>query len=328
MKALVTGAAGFIGRRLIERLRDEGCEVVALVHQAPGPFTSTGDVKVVAGDIRDASLMKSIAKDCDVTFHLAGRVHALSETKDEEPLYHEINVEGTRNLLEGSIENGVKAFVFFSSVKAAGEGGSSCIDETFDSQPETAYGRSKLTAEEMVFDYGKRTGMHVVCLRLPLVYGPGNKGNLYRMIAAIDRGMFAPLPRIGNRRSMVHVANVVEAALAVAQNSSANGQRYIVTDPDAYATNDLYRMICEALGRKTPSWSVPISVLNLAARAGDFFGWARGKRFFFDSDALEKLVGSAWYSSAKIERELGYNPAKEFRQSLPELIDWYRGSSG
>lgn len=327
MKALVTGAGGFIGQRLVDRLRAENYEVIALVHSGRGLFSSMKNVEEVAGDIRDVSLMRSVAKGCDATFHLAGRVHALSETKDDEPLYHSVNVEGTRNVIEGAGECGVKRFVFFSTVKAAGEGGSSCINETFDSQPETAYGRSKLSAEELVLDYGKHNGMHVACLRLPLVYGPGNKGNLFRMIAAIDRGLFPPLPKMGNRRSMVHVSNVVEAALAAAHNSNANGQRYIVADPDAYATNDLYRMICQALGRKIPRWSIPIGLLGLAASAGDFFGWARGKRFFFDSDALEKLVGSAWYSSDKITRELGYKPAMEFRESLPELIEWYRRSS-
>jgi nucleoside-diphosphate-sugar epimerase len=326
MKALVTGAGGFIGQRLVERLRAGNCDVVALIHHEPGPFDSVEKVDEVLGDIRDVDTMKAAAQGCDTVFHLAGRVHALSDTDADDALYDSLNIEGTRNVLEAAIAQGVERFVFFSSVKVLGEGGPERIDEDCEGVPETAYGRSKLTAENLVLEYGKQGGMHVTCLRLPLVYGPGNKGNLFRMIAAIDRGLFPPLPAIGNRRSMVHVSNVVESAWAAATNPNANGRRYIVADAEAYSTDDLYRMICHGLGRKTPRWSIPTGVLQLLGRIGDLIGRARGRRFFFDSDALDKLIGSAWYSSDNISRELGYQPAIEFRESLPELIDWYRAS--
>jgi nucleoside-diphosphate-sugar epimerase len=271
--------------------------------------------------------MKIAAAGCDTVFHLAGRVHALSEIADDQALYDSVNVEGTRNVLAAAIACGVKRFVFFSTVKVLGEGGPACIDENCESLPQTAYGRSKLAAENLVFDYARGSGMHAACLRLPLVYGPGNKGNLFRMIAAIDRGRFPPLPEINNRRSMVHVSNVVAAALAAANNPNANGQCYIVTDADAYSTSALYQMICRQLGRKAPRWRCPGGFLRVLGRVGDLIGRLRGKRFFFDSDALDKLVGSAWYSSEKISRELGYRPAIEFSAALPELIDWYRASS-
>jgi nucleoside-diphosphate-sugar epimerase len=215
-------------------------------------------------------------------------------------------------------------FVFFSSVKAMGEGGSRCLDESFIGQPETPYGRSKLDAERLVLDIGQRSGLHVACLRLPLVYGPGGRGNLFRMIAAIDHGVFPPLPELGNRRSMVHIADVVQAAILASESPAANGQCYIVTDGQAYSTHELYTMICRSLGRKVPAWHVPVLALKMLGVAGDVFAMVSGKRFVFDSDALDKLIGSAWYSSERISRELGYHPMTSFEMALPEMIAWYK----
>ena len=207
-----------------------------------------------------------------------------------------------------------------------GETSQRCLDETVRPEPRTAYGRSKLAAEELVLDYGKRTGSHVVCLRLPLVYGPGNKGNLYRMISAIDRGMFPPMPDVGNRRSIVHIGNVVQAALLAANHPAANGQCYIVADARAYSTRELYELICNALGKRIPRWYIPIGVLKVLARVGDAIGRIRNVRFVIDSNSLEKLTCSEWYRCDKIVRDLGYAPSVTFEDTVQELIGWYRSS--
>jgi nucleoside-diphosphate-sugar epimerase len=309
---LVTGASGFIGAHLIERLRKEGYAVRALVHRNRAQVPPLSDVEVVAGDVRQAVLMKSCTASCDTVFHLAGRAHTLAKNQGDEDSHHAVNVEGTRNVLEGVASAGVRRFVFFSSVKAMEE------------EEQTSYGRSKLAAEQLTLDYGKRLGIHVACVRLPLVYGPGNKGNLLRMIAAIDRGLFPPLPELGNRRSMVHVRDVVQAAVLAAGMPAANGQCYIVTDGVAYSTRRLYELICRALGKRIPAWRVPVWALTALGLAGDAIGRIRGKRFIFDSDALDKLIGSAWYSSEKISHELGYRPTVTLEDALPEMIAWYR----
>ena len=205
-----------------------------------------------------------------------------------------------------------------------GEGESRCLDESFDGPPETPYGRSKLEAERVALEIGRRTGIHVTCLRFPLVYGPGNKGNLFRMIAAIDRGVFPPLPEFGNRRSMVHVVDVVQAAVLAAETPAANGQCYIVTDGRLYSTRKLYELICRALGKPIPCWHAPQWTLRGLGKVGDVIGRIRGKRFLFDSDALDKLIGMAWYSSEKIAHQLGYQPSITFPDALPELVAWYR----
>ncbi|TAL12312.1 MAG: NAD-dependent epimerase/dehydratase family protein [Nitrospirae bacterium] len=324
MKALVTGAGGFIGRHLVERLLRDGHTVRALVREAGRSGDWPATVDVVTGDVRDPQAMKAAAAGCEEVFHLAGKAHALTEVQGDEAAYRDVNAEGTRHVLEGAVAGGARRFVLFSSVKAMGEGDDRCLDETFDGPPETPYGRSKLEAERLVGEIGRRAGLHAACLRFPLVYGPGNKGNLYKMIAAVDRGLFPPLPELGNRRSMVHVVDVVRAALLAAGQAAANGRCYIVTDGRGYSTRELYELICRALGRRIPGWQVPLWALRAMGRAGDAIGRIRGERFVFDSDALDKLAGSAWYSSEKIARELGYRPTVTFPEALPELVAWYR----
>jgi nucleoside-diphosphate-sugar epimerase len=120
----------------------------------------------------------------------------------------------------------------------------------------------------------------------------------------------------------------VDAALLVANHPVANGQCYIVTDGRLYSTRELYELMSRGLGKRIPRWSVPLGVLKAAARVGDVMGRVRGKRAVFDSDALEKLTGDAWYSSEKIAKELGYRPRATFEDALPEMIAWYRSTSG
>lgn len=324
MKTLVTGASGFIGRHLVERLLRKGCSVRVLVHKSTLPAEWPAHVEVVVGDVCDLWAMKAAAVGCKTVYHLAGKAHALTEVSSDDSVYRALNTGGTSHVLEGAVAGGARAFVLFSSVKAMGEGGSRCLDESFDGSPETPYGRSKLEAEHMALGIGRRTGLHVTCLRFPLVYGAGNKGNLFQMIAAIDRGVFPPLREIGNRRSMVHVIDVVQAAVLAAETPAANGQCYIVTDGQFYSTRKLYELICGALGKPIPWWHVPQWTLRGLGKAGDVIGRISGKRFLFDSDALDKLIGMAWYSSEKITHQLGYQPSITFPEALPELIACYR----
>lgn len=308
-RVLVTGASGFIGRHLIQRLLSDGFMVRALLRNSSLRPDWPPAVEIVIGDIRENQAIKSIAMDCDIVFHLAGKAHALSELHADDSEYMSINVQGTKNLLEAAVAAGVKTFVYFSSVKAGDT---------------TAYGKSKLAAENLVLEECKQHRMHAACLRLSLVYGPGNKGNLYQMISAIDHGFFPPFPRIQNQRSMVHVSNVVNATMLVSTNPQANGKSYVVSDAAPYSTQQLYEGIVNGLGKPMPSLRVPVWLLKVLAWGGDGIGWVRGKRFLFDSDALEKLIGSALYSSEPLSVELGYRPVINFEEALPALISWYR----
>ena len=318
--ALVTGASGFIGQHLCRALQADGVRVRAMLRT---PVSGPWDEHCI-GDLCAASLSDGLLSGLDTVFHLAGRAHALSESSADISAYTAVNVDGTRRLLAAASAAGVSRFIFFSSVKAMGEGGARCLNEASLAVPVHPYGETKLQAENLVREAAALTGLHGVILRLPLLYGGSVKGNLARMLRAIDRGRFPPLPEVGNKRSMIHVLDVVSAALLVSRASSAAGKTYLLTDGEAYSSRALYELMCRALGRRVPRWSLPMSALRVAARLGDLGGAIRGRRLRFDSEALSKLTGSAWYDSALIAAELGFQAVHRFEESLPEMVDAIR----
>lgn len=330
--ALVTGATGFIGRRLSKALCEANVNVKAVSRSesvdVDRAWAHEGITPIVADLTRAASLDK-ICTDVDVVFHLAGYAHT-AEANDERAvaIHRALTVEGTRALLKEARRAGVKRFVFASSVKAIGEGGEQCIDETASVLPTTEYGRAKLEAERLVLAHGRDSGIHVCVLRLPLVYGPGVRGNLLHMIRTIDRNRFPPLPAADNKRSMVHVDDVVRALRLAGENPKANGEVYLVTDGRVYSTYEIYNLIRRALGKTMPNWSVPLGALRAVAHVGDAIGHMRSYPFFFNSAVLSKLFASAWYSSKKVEQHLQFHPTQTLEEALPMIIEEYRKSGG
>lgn len=328
---LVTGATGFIGHRLVTVLLEQGSRVIALARNTAHAcqIFPAGAIEVRAADFDQPVSLTGICQGVDSVFHLAGFAHAVDVDDTQARQQHErVTVEGTRALLREAARAGIRRFVFASSVKAMGEGGSECLDELTTPHPTSAYGRAKRTAEELVLEAGKRHGWHVAILRFPLVYGPGNRGNLPRLIEAIDHGRFPPLPPVRNRRSMVHVDDAVSALLLVAEQPRANGQIYLVTDGQSYSTGEMYRLIRRTLSKSEPAWHIPMFVLRLGARLGDLAGFFLGRPFIFDSTVLTKLSGSAWYSDEKICRELGYRSRHTLASALPEMVEEYRRRRG
>lgn len=312
--ALVTGAAGFIGYHLCNHLQQHGIRVVALMRsEMAGPWDEVIECDLESPDINPARL-----DGVNTVFHLAGRVHELTEKGGEEE-YARGNRDVTKYLLDLAKTAQIQRFIFFSSLSAMGEKteGDQCPDEAAPRLPQSAYGRSKLAAERLVLESGID---HVSVLRPAMVYGPCCKGNLPRMIRAIKSGWFPALPEMHNRRSMVHVDDVLQAALLVAGQSKAAGQVYIITDGRTYSTRQMYEWICEALHKPISNLYSPMPVLKVLAFIGDCIGAVRGKRFVFDSSGLEKLTGSACYSSAKIEKELGFRATRNLKEALPEIV--------
>ncbi|MHB8621934.1 MAG: NAD-dependent epimerase/dehydratase family protein [Sulfuricaulis sp.] len=327
---LVTGATGFIGTSLVKALLRCGSTNVSVlsrdVSRARQRLPQEG-IRFISADLTDPDSWRNVI-EIDTIFHLAGNAHTISDTDDESARVHQkITVEGTRGLLEAAGRAGVNRFIFASSVKAMGETtGVLCLDELSPAIPGSAYGRAKLIAEELVLSAGQKYGMHVCNLRLPMVFGPYCKGNLPRMIAAVDHGRFPPLAEVNNKRSLVHVDDVIQGMLLVAQKPLARGKTYILTDGEIYSTRQIYASICVALGRSIPKWTLPISILSILAKVGDVVRRVYGRRFVLDSEILDKLIGSACYHSKKISLELGYRPTQNLEVALPAMIAAYRAN--
>jgi nucleoside-diphosphate-sugar epimerase len=312
----VTGGSGFLGRALVAALGARGHEVRVL-RRRPG---ASGEL---AADLSREDPPAAALAGVRTVFHLAALTHAEARAGSESD-YEALNVEGTRRVLDAALAAGARRFVFVSSVKAMGEGGPQRIEEDAEPRPTTAYGRSKLAAERLVLAAADR--LHATVLRLPMVYGPEQKdGNLARLLAAMARGLFPPPPRTANRRSMVHRDTVVEALLLAAADPRAAGRTYVVTDGAPYGTRELYDWAREAIGRRPSALATPAALLRVAARAGDLAGRLLGRAVPFDSEAFEKLFGSAWYADDRIRRELGFRAERNLRVAMPALLARQQG---
>jgi nucleoside-diphosphate-sugar epimerase len=248
----------------------------------------------------------------DAVVHLAARNHVLKETaRDPLAEYRRVNVAGTLNVVRAASDSGVKLFMHLSSVKAMGEESEKVLDENDLCLPKTPYGISKLESEEVVRAEATRTGMRVVILRLPMVYGPHGKGNLPRMIRWAERGLPFPLFQPDNLRSMVYVENVVAGIMAVLRSPPAGVQTYIVKDKEDYSTRTVYSAICRELG-KTPRF-LPLPAL--VVRLGGIL-----------SEDFRKVAGSFRVSSAKIEKEIGFVPPHSLDEGIARTVRWYKVS--
>jgi UDP-glucose 4-epimerase len=306
MAVLVTGSTGFIGRRLI---RDGDRALVRL----PAGF----DNEVVA-DLTDLPTLERACHGIDTIFHCAGHAHAFSSSDPQ--IHSKVNLEGTKNLVEAAGHCGVTRFVFLSSVKAMAEPGERCVDEEWSGEPMSPYGRAKRAAEEIVLDAGTKYGMHVVNLRLAMVYGRGGRGNLERLAKALQAGWFPRLPETGNRRSLVHVDDVVAAMRLVADRAEACGRTYIVADPRPYSGGELCEAILSVLPGSSFSWRVPAWMLRLGGRAGDVAGTLLRRPVPLNSEVVSRLLDSECYSPTRIEQELGWRAQVGLVDGLREML--------
>lgn len=323
---LVTGAGGFLGSTLVNELCKLGIVVRGVLRDPKhSPLLPPG-VETRWSDIRDAQKMKEAISGCDAVVHLAAKVHAVDDPGLERE-YHSINVEGTGCVLDAAKAAGVKRVVFASSVKVFGEETNGCIDESHDPVPQTPYGRSKWRAEQLVSEYAQRHGLAAVSLRLPMVYGPTQRGNLYQMIEAIDNGRFPALPRLSMVRSLLHIQNFVQAVLLCLRAPCFQRTAYIVADASPYCVTDLYDWLRTGLGRSPARWRVPLWILKGGARAGDLLQLVSRRPVPLSSDRLTKLIGGAWFSAEAITRELGYQATHSLAGTVPELIAFYRNAA-
>ena len=295
-RVLVTGASGFIGRYVTKALTDRGLEVV--------PFDRSH-----GGNVLDADAVRRAVAGCDTVIHLAAKVHDLAARADD-PEQERITLEGTRIVAEAARG---KRFVFLSTV-AVYPNSDRPHDEESPTQPATAYGRAKLEAERLVLAAGGTV------LRPAMVYGEGCKGNLPRLVRAVARPLFAIPGGPDNRRSLLHIDNLVQAIVLAGESDAARGKIYVVADERTYSTREMVELIAKALGRRAPIVRIPRVLLLLATKVGDVGAKVAGRRLPFDSAALEKLTGSHYVSSARIARELGYRATRDFADAVGEVV--------
>ena len=293
MTTLITGATGFIGRRLISAVDGEIRVLSRAAHS---------DLETVVCDLQSSVISDNTLDSIDTVFHLAGFAHDMRDLSKIVDLYYKVNVGATVQLAELAVKSGVKRFVFVSSVKAGGiSTPKKCINENDQIDPEGIYGKTKREAELRLLEIGKESGMHISIIRPSLVYGPDVKGNLKSMLLGVEKGWFPPLPETGNKRSMIHVDDLVRAILLVADDDRANGEIFIATDGVPHSSREIYNAMCGVLDKSIPKWSVPKTLFDIASLVSSQIKYK-----------INKLLGDECYSSAKLEA-LGFKAKKSLK---------------
>ena len=308
----MTGANGFVGHALCAGAVARGMQVRGSIrHQCDLP---AGVERVVVGEIDENTNWWGALNGCDIVIHLAARAHVMHESA-KNPLeeFRRVNVQGTEHLARNAVASGVKRFVYVSSIKVNGEetlGGKSYAERDMP-MPQDAYGVSKWEAEQVLHRVAEETGLEVVIVRPPLVYGAGVKGNFAQLLSVLTRGIPLPLASIRNQRDLIYVGNLVDALIACATHPAAVGQTYLVSDGEGVSTPDLIRNLAQALGKFNLVFPFPIYVMRFCAG------------LFGKSAAVDRLTQSLQIDSSKIRKELSWKPPYTMQQGLQATADWY-----
>ncbi|HYD92196.1 MAG TPA: SDR family oxidoreductase [Flavobacterium sp.] len=310
--ALITGAGGFIGRRLCARLLKDGWHVRAVLRK-DNLDISHGMQKCWVEDIGPDSDWQSPLVNMQIVIHLAARVHIIDEYSiDSLSSYREVNTAGTAALARQAAASGVKRFIFISSVKVNGEfSEGQAFSEKSVENPQDPYGISKWEAEQILKKISEETGMEVVIIRPPLVYGPGAKANFLRLMNWVDRGMPLPFSLIKNKRSLVFVENLVDAIVLAAQHPLARGKTYLVADKEDLSTPELVAGLGKAFDKKVWQLPVPVVFLNLVAAIVN------------KKVEVNRLTSSLQIDSSAIRKELGWKQPFSTAEGLEITVQHY-----
>lgn len=322
MRILVTGASGFVGKPLCISLQAANYSVRGAVRRR-NVFSPKGIETVIVGEIGESTDWTSALEDVNVVVHLAARVQEVKK-KTAEALaeFREVNVIGTLNIARQAALVGVERFVFLSSIKVNGENThrfSSCAGtisspeaflETDKSSPQDPYSISKLEAEQGLFEIAEKTGMEIVIIRPPLVYGPGVKGNFAAMINCVRKGIPLPLGAVNNLRSLLALDNLIDfITLCADRNKSpqAANQIFLISDNEDISTSNLLGKIADAYGKQVRLLRIPPT-------------WLRWAAYLLGKEAVSsRLLDSLIIDSSKAHDLLGWHPIVSMDEQLQKM---------
>jgi UDP-4-keto-D-QuiNAc 4-reductase len=320
MKLLVTGANGFIGSALCQAGRSRGISILGAIRSINQVNDLPFHVEpLVVDTLVNLAQHQAILSQVDCIVHLAARAHMMRDSVDD-PLaaFRAVNTNATCDLARAASERGVRRFIYISSIKVNGEGQPDCpaqgaktYTELSKPDPKDPYGVSKWEAEQLLAQIAMETGLEIVVLRPPLVYGPQVKANFLQLMRLVKLGIPLPFGQVNNLRSMIFVDNLVNAIFTCVFHPAAVGQTFLVSDGVEISTPALIRHLAAALDR-------PTCLLPLSTRWLRLIGQMTGK-----STAIDRLLGSLTIDISHIHRVLNWHPPFSLEQGLEETAEWY-----
>ncbi|SAL51092.1 putative epimerase/dehydratase WbiG [Caballeronia sordidicola] len=313
---LVSGANGFVGRTVVKALIERGDDVIGLVRRPQSDMLGVREWVLEGDGFAGIEDRWPPSYRCGSVIHLAARVHMMQDTATD-PLaaYRETNVRGTLRLAKASHAAGAQRFVFVSSVKAVGNSDHGRPLREFDQPaPNDPYGVSKLEAEQALLAYGVESGLEIVIVRPPLVYGPGVRANFLRLMHGIAAGVPLPLGAIPARRSMIFVGNLAHVLIQCATDPRAAGRTFNVTDTHDLTVTELARMLAAKLNAPARFLAVPASWLRFAGT------------LTHKTEQVERLISSLQLDTSLICEVLNWHPPYSTEEGLSLTAAWYRST--
>ena len=310
MRVCLTGSTGFLGRRLTQALSSDSATDLTATARVPSLVENASAVKIAK--INAQTDWSITLRNQQVVIHTAARAHIMKDSVAD-PLteYRKVNVDGTLNLARQSATAGVKRFIFISSIKVNGE--QTELGQPFqpndEAKPIDPYGISKWEAEQGLQKIAAETGMEVVIIRPPLVYGPGVKGNFANLIKLVRKGLPLPFGAIHNRRSMIALDNLVNLIITCIDHPSAANQVFLASDGQDLSTTELLQGLAQAVGRSPRLLSIPDAILTLAASV-------LGKKSIAD-----RLLGSLQVDISKTQDLLNWTPPISVDEGLRRCFE-------
>lgn len=318
---LVTGADGFVGRHVVALLHEQGYSVRAALRQTDRAKTIWSDLDRVTAVKMDTLgpdfHAEPLVEGVEVVVHLAARAHQIPDlAPDPLAAFRVVNVEGTRRLATAAQAAGVQHFVFVSSIGAMASRSARPLQAQDACCPDTPYGVSKMEAEQVLWETFAGSGTVLSVVRPPLVYGPGNPGNMGRLEALVRRGLPLPLGALRNRRSFVYVLNLCSAIGAMIGLGTAARGTFLVADGQDLSTPELIEQIAQARGKPAHLVAVPFFVLRAGGVVLDLLARVTGKAMPFGQDALDKLSSSLTLDINPTKEALDWEPPYSTKEGL------------
>ena len=319
MKALITGATGFIGSHLVEKLLKRGDEVSCLVRKTSNLKWLEGlDIKLINGDCSDKTSLSNCVAGYDYVFHLAG----LTKTRCKEDFYS-VNTKGTENIIKTVVENNpeIKRFVYLSTLSAFGpQLNSNLPRENSKPRPVSDYGKSKLQGEDVVSGYMDKVPVSI--LRPAAVYGPRDK-EFFLLFKFMKRGV---MPYWGDgHTSLIYVDDLVDAIILTAEKDNAIGKTYFISDGMVYSNNEVINTIASALNVKVYKIRVPKSLLSTIGFFGEGISKIIGKSTMINRDKVKELMFTEWVCDiTNAKNDLCFKPKVGIKEGIKWTADWYR----
>lgn len=313
---LITGATGFIASHLIPYLSQKDYSLRAAVRNTDQSLPS--DIAPIPiGNIDGQTNWEPALHNVDTVIHLAARAHILHDTNpNPEAEFFRVNTQGTINLVQQSIQAGVKHFIFISSIGAMATLSPEPLSETSPCNPDTPYGHSKLQAEQALIKFASPTPMTWTILRPTLVYGAGNPGNMERLIKLVKKGLPLPFASIKNRRSFVFVGNLVDAIAQILVHPNAQNQTFLVSDGQDLSTPELVQLIAQQLHQPCRLLPIPPQLLKRAGYLADKLEKLTHSSLPMNRTTVERLLGSLFVDITHIQTTLHWKPPYTVKQGI------------